>query len=59
VAARREVRDDAIVLVDSCELPDDRDLHVPYGFEAAISIEAGYARPSDVSTDPESWIWLI
>ncbi len=35
-AARRQVHHDAVVLVDPCELPDDRDLHVPYGFEAAI-----------------------
>jgi len=28
-SARRQVHDDAVVLVDSCELPDDRDLHVP------------------------------
>jgi len=36
VAARREVHDDAVVLVDSGKLPDDRDRQVPYGFEAAI-----------------------
>lgn len=35
-AARREVHDNTVVLVDPGELPDNRDPHVPHRFEAPI-----------------------
>jgi hypothetical protein len=52
-AARREVHDDAVVLMDSCELPDDRDVHVPYGLEAAIRHRGRLCPALDVPTDSE------
>src|ERR1035438_2566401 len=50
-AARREVHDDAVVLVDSCELPDDRDINVPYRFEAAIRHGGRLCPASDVPAE--------
>jgi hypothetical protein len=41
------VHDDPVVLMDPGEPPDDRDLDVPYGLEAAIRHAGRLAAASD------------